>query len=207
MWIKIDNKALLDKMLNLAFKQEKYIHLGKYPQSTDKPEDIKWRVLAREGEKALIISENILVSKPFEKYGLSGDSITWKNSELRKWVNKSFINEAFNSDEQKRIFTTEVILKENKKDAPILETTEDKLFLLNMEEAEKYFRDYKDRQCKATNFAKKDYIYVDPASEKSPWWLNSIPSKKGKSAEVQPSGFINDYGNLISSNVGVRPAL
>lgn len=206
MWIKIDDKSLLDKMLKLAFKQEKYIHFGKYPQNTDKPEMIKWRVLAREDKKALIISDSILVSRPFQKYASSGDAITWKISELRKWLNKTFINEVFSSDEQKRILTTNVILKEKKKDAPILEVTEDKLFLLNMDEAEKYFRDYKDRQSKATLFAKNDYIYVDDNGN-SPWWLNSIPSKKGKSAEVQPSGLINDYGNLMSSNVGIRPTL
>lgn len=208
MWIIIEDKRLLDDMLRLAFKQEKLLSFGKYPQSGENKEDIKWRVLTRDSEKTLIISEKILDNKKFQPYGYGCENVTWKDSDLRKWLNQSFLNDAFNSDEQRRILTTTVTLTDKKKQGDdVLEVTQDKLFLLNMEEANKYFKTDKDRQCKPTEFAIKNGIYVNAESGNSSWWLNSIPSKKGKTATVLYPGYINEFGSLTTSSEGVRPAL
>ena len=88
--------------------------------------------------------------------------------------------------------------------------TQDKIFLLSIDEAEKYFKDGKDdgkdRECKPTNYAKKQGVYT--VSGNCYWWLRSPGRNQDSAAYVHYYGFMGGEGsNVICNNLAVRPAL
>ena len=77
-------------------------------------------------------------------------------------------------------------------------------------EAEKYFKDGKDdgkdRECKPTNYAKKQGVYT--VSGNCYWWLRSPGFDQINAAVVGFDGDIYDRGWDVNCNYGaVRPAL
>lgn len=101
---------------------------------------IEWLVLARDGNKALLISRYWLDAQP---YNTDHTSVTWETCTLRTWLNVTFYNKAFSSDEQAAILTTSVDNGKNqgysKWSTSGGNNTEDKVFLLSYAEANKYF--------------------------------------------------------------------
>lgn len=86
------------------------VKFGWYEQDDDPDdgkEEIEWTVLALEGDRALLISKYALDCQPYHKVH---GSISWEECSLREWLNDSFLREAFNSAQQKRIPETEVLL-------------------------------------------------------------------------------------------------
>ena len=74
------------------------IAFGKYEQDNDLTngkEDINWKVIAKEKNKILVISEKILDRKP---YHFQKEDITWEKCSLRDWLNSGFLNEAFSTN-------------------------------------------------------------------------------------------------------------
>lgn len=76
-----------------------YMLFGSYMQSRD-DQPILWRVLTVDGNYALLLSEVILDTRPF-------DAVTndWSKSSLKQWLNSSFMNEAFSESEQDAILS------------------------------------------------------------------------------------------------------
>ena len=144
-----------------SFKNVKvgdYIKFGSYPQtSSGQKQPIEWQVLSKENNKILVISKYGLDAKRFD-----GSSNVWANSEIRKWLNGDFCNNAFSADDKKCINLS------NLSDVG----TSDNVFLLSKEEAEKYFANDKARKCKATDYAVKNGAYV-AYNGYSWWWLRS----------------------------------
>lgn len=66
---------------------------------------VEWRILKKEGNKAFVMSECIL-----DNCGISDqwDDKSWANSIAREWLNSKFYNSAFNSQEKKYIYKTDV---------------------------------------------------------------------------------------------------
>ncbi len=129
----------------------KFVYFGKYPQNiclennTSKQtiieegqmyfvEDIKWRVLTKCKDKALLFSEYILDTKIF-----NADTNEYENSYIRKWLNNEFYNKAFTQIEQETILTTQIENKEMTNN-PLFSNdndlnrnpTNDKIFLLSI---------------------------------------------------------------------------
>lgn len=103
------------------------ITFGSYEQdgnSANGKEDIEWIVMLRDGNKAFVISKYCLERMPFHS---TLETVTWKDSSVRTWLNNDFYNTAFSSTEKNKIcnttFSTEGV-----------ETT-DKVFLLDKEDA------------------------------------------------------------------------
>lgn len=84
-----------------------YVSFGTYPQTKagNDATPIDWLVLARDGNKALLISRYGLDAQP---YNTTNNEITWETCTLRKWLNGTFYNKAFSSAEQVAILTTNV---------------------------------------------------------------------------------------------------
>ena len=116
-----------------------YIIFGSYEQDNNKSngkEEIEWEVLAKDGDKILVVSRYALTSQPFNS---SGGSATWETCSLREWMNDTFYNEAFTADEQNMIQSTVVtadVMTENGETKG--NDTTDKVFLLSLSEFEKY---------------------------------------------------------------------
>lgn len=99
--------------------------------------DIWWEVIAVDGDRALVTSRNSVDWKLFnEQY----ENVTWETSTLRNWLNDTFYNSTFNSEEQSKIFTTTVENPDNP-DSGVDggNNTEDRLFLLSVYEVEEYY--------------------------------------------------------------------
>ena len=121
-------------------QEGRYFTLGRYEQDNkpeNGPEPIEWKVLARDGDRVLVISRYIL---DCVRYDEEYRRVTWETCTLRAWLNREFLNAAFDPEEQLLIPTTHVTADPNPKfDVDPGEDTEDKLFLLSIPEAEAYF--------------------------------------------------------------------
>ena len=188
------------------------ILFGSYEQDGDTgngKEEIEWIILDREGDNALLLSKYSLDAKPYNE---DEKEITWEQSTIRQWLNSTFVDAAFSSEEQAAVLETEV---DNSREEGYYSAyaekdennTKDRVFLLSCKEAfEDYFNDNKERICEPTPYVmqKVSGEGSDPETDFW-WWLRSI-NKRG------PAGSVNNGGGLsaldISSDFGcVRPAL
>lgn len=140
-----DNIVAVIKALearDAKFTVGNYVTFGEYPQTTagEDMTPIEWLVLARDGDKALLISRYGLDAQPYNK---DHTSVTWETCTLRTWLNGTFYNKAFSSAEQAAILTTSV---DNSKyqcysgwSTNGCNNTQDKVLLLSYAEANKYF--------------------------------------------------------------------
>ncbi|WP_294413401.1 DUF6273 domain-containing protein [uncultured Ruminococcus sp.] len=183
-----------------------YVTFGSYEQDNDLSngkEDIEWLVLAREDNKALLISKYALDVQPYSQHITE---VPWENSFIRKWLNDTFLNEAFSLDEQDSIIMSTVTADEN----PLHKLsqgndTEDKVFLLSAAEAYEYFETDSARVCEMT-----DYCYAQsPNLTRLPgWWLRSLNAAH-VAAVIDPyKGSVQiggDYVTVISPDI--RPSI
>ena len=171
---------------------------------------IKWQVLEVKSDRALLISKYALEANSF------GNS-SWKRSGMRDWLNTDFYNSAFNSNEQQLILK----VTNSNPDNPSYPTedsapTEDKIFLLSIEEAEKYFKDPASRQCSPTGQTRRKISSTSDSywnhnsigsNGKVWWWLRTPGYQSGMVAGVDEYGYIYYYGRSSSDDgSGVRPA-
>ena len=193
------------------------IEFGHYEQdgNTDNgPEPIVWRVLADDNGKLLMISEEGLDAKPYNENMPGITNITWEECSLRKWLNEDFYREAFTEEEQSHIRLTHVINEDNLDyGTEGGKNTGDKVFLLSIKEAEKYFESDESRMVFATPFAKTvgewGGAWVSELTGTSWWWLRSPGSNNPIStAIVKDDGSVYSFGSMYSyANGVVRPAL
>ena len=203
-WNKIKNIKVGDTYTFGAYEQDNSTSNGK--------EAIEWTVLDKDGMSLLLISKQAL---DCQQYNTSYTDVTWESCSLRKWMNGTFLNKAFNAEEQAQIQNTTVSADKN----PEYNTnpgnaTTDKVFLLSINEVEKYFNSDEARKCAPTAYAKAQGAYtIDSYKTASGaatcwWWLRSPGSSQGSAATVNHGGSVNYYGNRVHIGSGaVRPAL
>lgn len=197
-----------------------YVSFGTYPQTKagNDATPIEWLVLARDGNKALLISRYGLDAQPYNK---DNTSVTWETCTLRTWLNGMFYNKAFSSAEQAAILTTNV---DNSKSQCYSgwntsggNNTQDKVFLLSYAEASKYFGVTYNSSNTKLRVAPTAYAIAQGAGKNSSyktadgidagwWWLRSPGAYQSSAAGVRTGGslFFNDV-NYDSGSV--RPAL
>lgn len=184
------------------------ISMGKYEQDNDLgngAEDIKWRVLAIEDTKALLISECSLDALP---YNTKETPVTWEECSLRLWLNDTFLNTAFSSEEQSAIILAKIENDSNSRYYTYSgDPTEDRVFLLSESEASEYFSQATDRISPLTEFiASKDGFMR--YSNGNSWWLRSPGDITFTAETVAGNGQIDVEGESVDySDVTVRPAL
>ena len=186
-----------------AYEQDNNANNGK--------EDIAWLVLAKESNKILVISDKALDCRP---YNTSRGNITWENCSLRKWLNKTFLNDAFNSAEQTMIADTNVSADKNPKfDTDSGNNTTDKVFLLSTNEVNRYFGSDEARKCVPTAYAIANGAWTNANYTKGDaatcwWWLRSPSFYQDYAASVIYDGSVYYLGiNVNYDYNGIRPAL
>lgn len=83
------------------------IYFGNYPQSDtlgNTSDPIKWRVLYVDRNDAYLLADKILDIRPYDT--ASEGEVTWENSEIRAWLNSTFMDKAFSAEEQEAILVT-----------------------------------------------------------------------------------------------------
>ena len=203
-WNKIKNIKVGDTYTFGAYEQDNSTSNGK--------EAIEWTVLDKDGMSLLLISKQAL---DCQQYNTSYTDVTWESCSLRKWMNGTFLNKAFNAEEQAQIQNTTVSADKN----PEYNTnpgnaTTDKVFLLSINEVEKYFNSDEARKCAPTAYAKAQGAYTSDSYKTASgaatcwWWLRSPGLHQNYAANVNTDGSVRYRGNYVSyDNYAVRPAL
>jgi hypothetical protein len=203
------------------------LEFGAYPQSslTGNKEPILWRILDRSEDQVLLLSDPILDCK---RYHHDFVDTTWRDSDLRAWLNGEFFEQAFDSAERKMIERT--TCSDNGEGTP---DTVDQVFLLSVKEVRmftdpnqtgkrrraaigtEFARAPKDDGCRLYVYDKsveKDYVIVD--GEKvgcSWWWTRTQPraqnSASSRAAFIGARGDVKSYGRVNLAGCGVRPAV
>ena len=182
------------------------LYFGNYEQDnvqSNGKENIEWRVLDKKEDKILLISEYAL---DVEYFGAS--STKWKDCNLRSWLNYEFLSTAFDTNEIKLIKRSKIKSKDGSDD------TQDRIFIIREDEADKYFASNDERICKPTEYA----IEKGAKSEYSDgcWWWVRISSKKsegyyavGYNAVCYDGsiGLGGHSGYYDVNEFGVRPAM
>ena len=198
-----------------------YVSFGTYPQTKagNDATPIEWLVLARDGDKALLISRYGLDAQP---YNTDYTSVTWETCTLRTWLNGTFYNKAFSSAEQAAILTTDVDNSKNQCYSGWStnggKNTQDKVFLLSYAEANKYFGvTYNNSSNTKSRVAPTAYAIAQGTGKNSSyktadgidagWWrLRSPGVSRYDAAYVSTDGSL--YANRVNVGSGsVRPAL
>lgn len=149
--------------------------------------DKEWIVLDKHGEKVLIITKDSIGKR---KYNEKGEDTTWEKCELRFWLNGEFLQKNFSKEEQSKIEIASIRSSDNSTyrtwDG---RDTQDRVFCLSIEEANRYFKDNEAR-------AIGDW-----------WWLRSPGCNSRYAGGVYSDGSIDDIGSMVEDNWNVRPAL
>ena len=124
----------------------------------------------------------------------------WRYSMIRMYLEDEdkYFSKFFTPEEAARVLTVRTKTPSN----PICNTgegevTTDKLFILSIQEAEKYFRSDDDRRCRPT-----DNIVDDgcPDEYTCEWWLRTPGMKQGIAAYVTRDGRI-DCGGCYAGDI------
>ena len=190
---------------------QKTIIFGSYEQDNDLTngaEPIEWVTLAKEDGRTLLISKYALDA---QQYHTSYEDVSWETSTLRTWLNDDFLNKAFSPEEQDRIISTTVTADPNpnpRSKASSGNDTIDKVFLLSIEEVEKYFDSDEERQCYATEYCYELYPHIYMHDAPRWWWLRSPGWNQNCAAVVRNSGDVWDKGQSVHEyDNTIRPAL
>lgn len=209
------------------------VYFGRY-ESDNKlqngKEPIKWRVLDKTDGNVLLLADRILDIQPYNRVY---DFSTWETCTLRTWLNDTFINEAFSAEERALIALSNLENNDNPQTA--IEggnPTQDKVFVLSLEEIDRYLPETEQRKAKDTGYANVlgwQYYQREWLDRKKPfrqvldiidievkfgglkyflnkWWLRTPGYLPGMILSAEADGVLFDR-DLINLELGVRPAI
>ena len=192
----------------MAIKAGDAVMFGMYPQSDENAaEPLEWRVLAVQGDKALIITDKIIDAMNYS----AKTPCWWENSDLRAWMNGGFIQTAFTAEEQAALLETAVSDLNGSGQAT---TTMDRFFALSNDELRAYFASDSARMASPTAYARSKNVHYNWVSNSGWWWGRSQSDAyellKRSFAHIETDGSVYIRGATASrlgkDNVGVRPA-
>ena len=171
--------------------------------------NIEWLVLAKKDNKILVISNKALDCQP---YNTSFTAVTWESCSLRNWLNGTFLDAAFSSEEQTQILNTSVSANTNPEyDTDSGSSTTDKVFLLSIDEVNKYFDNEETRKCVPTAYATANGAYIGSSYGEVNncwWWLRSPGVSQFLAATISSFGAVNSFGyDVDGDDFCVRPAM
>lgn len=214
----IGNKKSLNKMKKIKPKVNQEVIIksnvrdvvvfGEYEQDNNKKngkEEIEWIVLAKEGNKTLLVSKKGLDVKKYASHTFAAE--IWEESAVREWLNGDFLEKAFGDEEKKIIQITKVINNDNfQYGTEGGNDTSDKIFLLSYEEVNEYFVSAEDRTCQPTEYAleKRGSFTLNGNGD---WWLRTIGFKEQCQMHVDSEGGYENNHVGGSFKFYIRPAI
>jgi len=181
----------------------------------------KWRVLDVQGDKALLITEDVIENRPYNNQDVD---VTWETCDLRKYLNGEFLRK-FTEEERREIAETQISNPDNLwYGKPGGMNTVDKIFLLSLEEVDRYFGDsgdYKNKRRKkyennrwvaanngyALSNAHDSDRVAKIGNKTCWWWLRSPGVSSYDAADVLGDGLVYVSGVGVGNDSGgVRPA-
>lgn len=184
------------------------ITLGTYPQTkySEEVSPLAWKVLAVEGDKALVITEKIIDQVRFnEKYA----EATWETSIARAWMNGEFVEKAFTAEEKAQIVPVVNATPDNAKwGTKGGADTEDMVFALSQEELAQYIPEAAARRAVPTDKAIENGVYIFTETGCGTYWLRSMGYVQYAASRVGCGGTVAEmiYDD-VRPHHGVRPAM
>ena len=174
-----------------------------------------WIVLERRNGKALLLSEDIIEKRAYNDKFIP---VTWETCAMRKYLNGEFL-ERFLPEEQTRIALTRCENPDNTWGrtrgvpfgTPGGNPTDDRVFLLSIEEILRYFpglKLYKDDDGDEWSYELDERLAAKLNGSGSWWWLRSPGLNQRNAAYVRLDGDVTLGGLYVGhASGGVRPAL
>ena len=165
-----------------------YVTFGNYEQDANwynGKEPITWVVLAVRGNSALLLSEYVLDSMP---YNTSTYAVNWNTCTLNRWLNYTFLNEAFSQEEQRYLNTM----------------FNEPVFLLSTDEAREYVHGV-DAVTYPTRYAMQQGVWVN-SSNQCWWWLRDPGYQENEAYGVNTKCYLETY-HMRRESGGIRPAI
>lgn len=184
-------------------------------------EPIKWRVLSinEDGTDAFVMADEVIDLTNY--YHDNSVEITWEKSNVREWLNNTFLTTAFNEAEINAIKETTVTTADNKWSGEAGgNDTDDKVYLPSIEEmletAYGFSSDEKEgdtRRVTTADFAEAGGTPKDPVAGAMVYWLRSPGVAKGCPAQVGDWGegvILTERAVMMPTavdQIGVRPVM
>lgn len=189
-----------------------------------KYEPIKWRILEEKEGKAFLLCDIAIDSQEyypsastssFNHNGGNGYANNYALSNIRKWLNETFYNTAFNDLQKELVQVTKVdnsaASTGYSSNQYACADTNDKVFLLSYKEATTYMTSSTARQMKSTDYAKSQGCWqsTDSSYKGNCWWWLRSPnyySSYHARSVIYDGGIDNGY-SVYRTDSGVVPAL
>ena len=164
-------------------------------------EEIEWLVINRKEGRLTLLSKYIIDSRPYDFKYRKG--VTWETSTIRSWLNSDFFDDAFTDNEKKIVMVSDVRAHVVSRfpNRPQGNNTCDRVYLLSVEECERYW-DLEDvRLSIPTRFAVQRGVHVDRGTGTTAWWWLRSRGEPSEDCTVRSSCVI-DYGNGNGNEIG-----
>lgn len=162
-----------------SFKKGDDVRFGYYGKS------IRWRILEIQDDKALLLSDTVFYDC---RYNDECKWVTWENCTLRNWLNTTFINTAFTSEERDLILSESVVSYSSQNSVSGGTAVTDKVFILSETQINKYVTDKKIAGTK--------------------WLVRTPGASQSYVMYVDEKGMINEKGAYVSdAGYAIRPAM
>ena len=184
------------------------VTFGSYEQDgvvSNGREPIEWIVLAREKNRLLLLARHAVDSRAY----VWSENLTWEISEMRAWLNGTFLKRAFTLEEKGAILSSKLKTPKNRQyGTKGGKDTTDLVFLLSEEERAKYVPTPEMGICLPTVFALECGAYADEDSGSVRWWLRTPGEMQGSQAFLSWDGRTNLKGaSAMNHGFGIRPAI
>ena len=181
-------------------KQYEIVSLGKYQGKS-----IDWIVLNVDEDSALLLSKDILSSRPWD---VTGANKTYDKSSIRVWLNGEFASAAFTEEEKARLLLTDLDNSDQHGYGTTAGAdTQDKVFLLSVKEYETYLKGSKYIVSAPTESALKEGAYTNGQGNAA-WWLRSPGMSADSPAYLSSGGELGNRAHAATETIiGIRPAV
>ena len=196
-----------------SFKVDDVIQFGRY----------SWRVLDIRDGKVMILSDMIIERRAYTE---RDEAVTWETCTLRQYLNGEFYDK-FSEAEKAMIAETRIPNDNNQwLNTSGGNATNDKIFLLSIEEVVKYFGDSGDLKNRKGLYYDRNWVLfkdgkgaisdqynsarlaLDTDCAASWWWLRSPGGSSEFAASVRADGKVDLKGSHVRfGGGGLRPAL
>lgn len=199
------NKEYIQNLKNdIVFAEGNTIIFGSYEQNgyqDDGKEPLEWIILRKTDHAIFVTTKYAIDCKRYD----GKDYTVWENSNIRKWLNGSFYNNAFTEKEQGAIRLTAVsnTQKDGKFETDAGKNTNDKIYLLSYYEVTNYFKNDEERKLQPTQYAKEVGAHTPNC-----YWMTRSPGKNNQELLAVKNNGQPDHSTTVKDeHLGVRPAM
>ena len=194
--------SLLDKELIVneispkknIFKYGELVEFGHWPKNTP----IQWRCYSDTPGRMLLISLN---SIDCFAYNNQLESCTWETSDLRAWLNTTFLENAFTDEEKKKIILTTFECEDNPKYLTKGgNSCTDYISIPSLHEVYYYLKPTNQHIKGATNYAITQGVFFNKENLHSTYWLRTPGYHNTGACVVDTFGYISRSGNGVNDN-------